>query len=623
MNTKIRNIGQFLLDVPQLFLREALENPYKFMIFTCLLIIAVGAFLPVRLQEIPAVISHLQVEMLMFLVFGVFVLAQKNKSIIFSTEAPLLGRFLPWIQRHATLLTWVTMALIFAGGLSVRLWHLAILDPYTDENAHLLEAVEFLRGDGVSYERSRFISGLIYLVWLVASPSRYEDYIFWSRVPSTIAGALTLVPLFLVARRISVPVALTSALMWATSPWAIGVSRYAREYAFYPLVILFALNAYLSIVEAIQKSGWSSLKRLIPHALVLILFCALALIDVASTLKVGFLVLAAAITWHICEFLLVQLNTGVTRRNRYLSYIVVAILVALGLIVHYGSIKGLGYNLHPRFLKAFLVSAGDSPTMWWSGYTIIERIPAFFIFIGGIVSGLRKDRQYFLFFSIFVGLLFFYYMMFDRYFRPRYCYYILPFYIIVISTGLYYLASLVKAFHIPAFRFVASIIIIAFLSSLFNYRNVQASVSTVEAVKPHKGRSGYFPATGEYHQEMRYTLDLLKKKATEEDVFITTVFQPILMLGMDVPKSRIFRYPYKNPKSKEKMQRIIREHPRGWMILDKRRHGKIGPVIFPIQRNASMTIGNRVLRLIIEKDETYIYRWRSIPYKEGETPTVQ
>ena len=612
LGKKLRNIVQLVLDSPQLLLREVLENPYKFMIFTCLLVVALGDFLPNRAREIPDIVFHLQVEVLIFLVFGVFVLAKKNETLLFAENdaGPFVLR-LGRISITANHLSLFLLLLIFLAALFIRLWHLTALDPYTDENAHLQEAYGFLHGEGKPYSRARFVSGLVYLMWKIASPRSYNDYIFWSRVPSVVAGALTVLPLYLVAEKISRPVALISCLLWSLSPWAIGVSRYTREYAFYPLVILFVFFAYLSIVDHIKESGLKEIRKVIPHIVVVLLYFVGALVDYKSTLKVGIIILSAAALWHTCEYLLSRLSKGITTANRYLSYIVVIIGILAIVVVNFGSISGLGYQLHPRFLNAFLVSSTTQPTMWWSGYEIIERIPSFFIFVACIYFGLSRNKHYFAVFSVFLVLLFFYYMMFNRYFRPRYCYYILPFFTIVIAAGIFALFKLLKIFRIVAFRIVAGGILIVFLFSIFDYQNVRDSVSTVEKIKSNKRtRTGDFPATGEYHQYFKQTLRFLSKRVREGDVFITTVFQPVLMLGLNIPTDRIYYFPYKSVDAEDKVEEIVRAHDRGWIILDERRHGKKEHARYPRKQGKQFSIADKTVKMVLNKDEAQIYQWQ-------------
>ena len=237
--------------------------------------------------------------------------------------------------------------------------------------------------------------------------------------------------------------------------------------------------------------------------------------------------------------------------------------------------------------------------------------------MGCIFSGIRKDREFFLYLALFTILLIFYYMFFKRYFRPRYCIYILPFFIIIIATSVNYLFYITRFFKsIPA-RGLAIIVVCIFLFPVFNYEKTELAISNSlsSPVSKSEGENegeeiegtGYFRATGEYHQNLRSTMDYLKDKIKPDDIFITTVFHPALILGLGAREENIYGFNYKNEKMYEIIEEIIYSNERGWMILDYRRHGKFIPVIYSLTDD--IYINNIKLELVRNQDEAQIFQW--------------
>jgi hypothetical protein len=122
--------------------------------------------------------------------------------------------------------------------------------------------------------------------------------------------------------------------------------------------------------------------------------------------------------------------------------------------------------------------------------------------------------------------------------------------------------------------------------------------------------SGYFSVTGEYHQNMQGVLNYLEERVADTDVFVTTVFQPVLNLEFQVPNRRIFYYSSKKKTHIKALQQIIKKHKTGWVILDARRFGSIDRSGFPTVKGRRARIENKTVRLVFEEDEARIYRWQ-------------
>jgi hypothetical protein len=205
--------------------------------------LAAASFPDVCLSTLFEIIHDLSTEILVVLVIAVVFLYRKY---------PILGAEDTWGARPGRkweIIAWIYVGLLIVAAISLRMIHLSILDPYTDENAHIRFAQKLIEGGSIPNSRAPLVSYLVYWFWKIGGPEYFAKYVYWSRVPGVIFGSLTGVPIYLIAKRVSQSVAVTACLLWTVCPWAIGVSRYAREYAYYPLFVLFLLWSFLKLAD--------------------------------------------------------------------------------------------------------------------------------------------------------------------------------------------------------------------------------------------------------------------------------------------------------------------------------------------------------------------------------------
>ena len=177
----------------------------------------------------------------------------------------------------AIILIIITFAII------VRVFKLEILDPYTDEYLHIIAAMEIMKSGHTDYTRCYFLTYITYIMFKFLG----QD-LFIARLPSVLFGVLTIIPLYLLASKISRPIGLASAFLWASSPWAIGVSRTVREYAVFPFFLLIFLYILVDLSERItllieQKRYPGKTEAF--AVLIVSIFLSYALVDYQSTFK--------------------------------------------------------------------------------------------------------------------------------------------------------------------------------------------------------------------------------------------------------------------------------------------------------------------------------------------------
>jgi hypothetical protein len=334
-----------------------------------------------------------------------------------------------------------------------------------------------------------------------------------------------------------------------------------------------------------------------------------------STIKVGFIVLAGAVLGRFAEAVIKAVKSGSARTARIYSLGALVLTLVGFLVLKYFSVSVFSYQMDRRYLAVFLSAAPFLPTMWWSGYSIIDGIMSLFIFSGAIAAAIRKDYNFFYFLGIFVLMLFFFYLFFDRYFKPRYCFYVLPIFTVVIAAGVYYILNLALVFRNNFSRVIGLFIAVFFILSIFSYKNTRDALNPiltnpVEKKKYSVRRTGYVNTTGEYHQDMRRVGMFLKRRIMEDDVFITTIFQPILTLGLKIPPEKVFHYNYKSENRVDRVKRIANKHKQGWLILDYRRNGKITKRKFSSKVGKPFKLGRRTMTLLFDRNEAQVFRWR-------------
>lgn len=486
----------------------------------------------------------------------------------------------------------------------LRFWNLTILDPYTDEYSHLLAAKDYLDTGVLNYTRARLVTYLAALFFRIGNPNSFYEYLFWGRVPGVIFSTLTAVPLYFLTRKISPPVALISTFLWATSPWAIGVAKTIREYAFYPFFILLGALALVKLLELLFDYKREYLLKIILCLIPIIAFIGYAFrYDIASTLRICGIIFAGIAAYY----LVLHFNQIKTlfKTNKVAFSLVILLVgsIAISMLV-YANRSGHHVNiahlkLSDYWFRIFFVPGGlSTPMHWWGDYSFIF-IAVFIAATGFFYAALNRRRKYFLHLAVFSALLIFFTFFFDRYGRPRYIFYALPFFIPLAAVSIEALVGYVNRIKPFSLRVIASLAVAIFLFQAFNYQNILYPVFSNE--------HGYVKTTNEHHDSLKSTMELLEREIGPDDVFITTIARSMLLLAFNIDKERISSYNYSRAERFEKVEKIIEENPQGFMILDWRRNGHFSEG-YP--KEGQFMIGNTIVEVIQNKDGMQVYRWK-------------
>lgn len=587
----IYSIIAFILLISIIFLfcvKKFFFNYDKEILFAILLFVFA---LPIRFPVIPALLLYLSATILFFLLTKQY----GDRKIILDSK---------WLDKINLLKSdkaLYTMLFIFIViAFLLRILNLNILDPYTDEYHHLMAAKEIIETGSTNYIRANLVSYLVALFYQIGNADTFYEYLYWGRMPGVIFSSLTVVPLFFLTKRISLTIALISSFLWATSPWAIGVAKTIREYAYYPFFIILASIALITLYDFILGFDKKNILKIMFLIITIVAFTYYAFfIDTASTLRIWAIVFAGISVYYLFS----NINTikKIYVNNKMLFIIIIlSVIIIIMLMLNYRSghviIEGLvatGYSFNIFFNS----TAKGMPMHWWGAYSYVF-IGLFLFFIAFMYALCKKKNEHFLYFVIFLVLMLFYTFFFARYFRPRYIFYLLPYFIPIISIAIYGLVKLIFKIKHKWIKIFTAIILSLFLFQVFNYQNVIYPITS--------DRHGYIKTTNEHHDYLGSWISLLEDQISSDDYFITSIFDTVLRYHFNISADRISGYNYMNENRFDKVRQIISEHPQGFMILDWRRNGHFAEG-FP--HEGPFYVGNTIVEVIQNKDGIQVYRW--------------
>ena len=511
-----------------------------------------------------------------------------------------LNKLNDYFSSHKKLLHISLLSLIVILAFILRIINLNILYPYTDEYAHLLAAKSYMESGSFSYTRASLVSYLAALFYWIGGATSFYEYLYWGRVPAVIFSSLTTIPIYFLARKISLPVALISAFLWAVSPWAIGVGKTIREYAFYPFIMLLVILVLIRLLELILDYEKSNLPKIILCFLPIVVFIYyIFMVDFASTLKISLVILPVIAAYYlIFKYENIKALYSQSRFTKtvtvLLSLLVLYFFVFFAPNLQHISITGLDFT----FVWLEFFGTRNVPMHWWWNHPF-QYLSLFICCIGLIYAYIKRFDYHYMYLIVFVFILLFFALFYDRYVRPRYIFYALPFFIPIIALGVCGLFNYLRKLEPIVLRVVSTLAVIIFLTQAFNYSNTLYPVTS--------DLHGYVRPTGEYHDQLSSTFAFLDNAIEEEDVFIGTIAIRFLVLKYDIETDRLYYHHYNRPDSFDRVRSIVEKNPQGLMILDSRRNPDDGTG-FP--REGSFFIGSTRIEVLQNKDNMQIYRWR-------------
>lgn len=491
------------------------------------------------------------------------------------------------------------LILVVSVGFSLRVLNLNILDPYTDEYAHLLTAKEMLEGFSYSEIYQRSFSIVTYPVFLAF---RYLGESLWvARFVGVLFNTLAVVPLYYSMKRIgSIKIAMLSVILYSTSPWMIAISRNVREYAYYPfyfyIALLCSIYLYQNLPKKITISNLlrtiiSDLKSLISVLYIATTLIYSLLIDNLSTAK------SVLIFYLIMSFFFIIRLDLKHKPTLILTSIigVLSTLFSINLLTNISSVS-LIPNINRYWIKIFFLS----PQQQWyyqkaEGVVIGALVFLYLILL--ISKRIRVEIKILM--LTWLGYMYFLTFHFSRYVRPRYAFSAEIFFIPVFAIVVWLLWRLAKFsmsnyFNRNSILFSFSLFIFIFL------------INFTWSMQPMSGsKHGYVPITDEYHDRMRETFEYVDKEAVEEDILISTVYESYSRWRNGNSYKDYYKYQSTDPNVIGLTKDLIRSSERGWVIVDNRR-GKLWNDGLPLE---SFYLDGKFIQYI-KIDSNHVYRWK-------------
>lgn len=487
---------------------------------------------------------------------------------------------------------------------AMRLWRLDLLEPYTDEYSHLQAGRLLSEGGGIRYTRAAIVTRAVAFAYQLNAPLDFMEYVTIGRIPGALMSALTVIPIYFLARRFGSSTAITAGVAWAVHPWATGVGRTIREYAYFPF---FSTLAVVLGVVAVRRASGRPFLGLTAVLAVAGATLAYARFDRASTFTAHALIIVGVVG----TFWFLQSFAEGTRAIRIalLSSVPAAVV---GLLVVLSSMNvPLDVNLADGALtgrRFYFVNlyAGGTAIVSLANFSAIGLLL--------VVASLRalrgSERHLFIALLVtFLGTLVGMTLGWDRYVRPRYGFFLLPIFIVLLSAGSVtiigrlwsMLETAVEESARTRTRIVLTVVLLVFAVPLADLTyNVRSE------------RHGYVRFTNEYHDRVSGVVAFMQREATASDALVATgvIVTPLRLVDADIvaDRGRVAGYGYRSSTRHELVKETIIANATGFVALDARRTGwtqSLPREDFRITAGG----GEICVRILDRIDSNWMWRW--------------
>lgn len=502
----------------------------------------------------------------------------------------------------------IVLFLIFGIALYFRWLFLDRIDTFRDEDHHITNAKMWLDLGYIQYQRSKLVTySVAFFAWLGHAVS-FHEYMYWGRIPGAFCGAVAVVPIYFLGKKISVTTGLIASFLWAMSPWAIGVSRNIREHTYYVLIILFFSLLFLSLIEKVINYKKENLKYILVYGvLIAALLVYSFFIDRFSTLKVSGAIFATLTGTYVLTHYEKVLD--LLKKNKILLVLSVGAFVGfLGLI---NRVKFIGWNNTSdiRWTDTFLYAGSPIPEHWWSAETP-DMYFIYFLILMVLIGGIRFRQRFSLMYTFsFLLIAAAFYFFFTRYFTPRYIFYNLSFFVLSIAASIYFLYEFSKSIKNPGLRLPFQLVMSIFLFIIFNPTNTYQSLANPETSK------GDFAlkTTGEFHNEKRgllLFLDQYDRDLIENEYgMISSIYEQVIHHEYDI--ECVHKFHYKESSRQREVEKYISGYDSGFMMLDYHRN-QLWRVGFPTDSSKAMKLAGKDVKLIFNQNLCQIYGWGDV-----------
>ncbi|MBU0497917.1 MAG: hypothetical protein KKG04_08205, partial [Candidatus Thermoplasmatota archaeon] len=374
--------------------------------------------------------------------------------------------FLLYIRNNKHIL-FLTFAIISA--FVIRIWRLDYLSPATDEYAHIIAAQHFLQDGLFYYKRGAITSyGTAFFIYLFGDANK----LYLSRLTSVFFGALSVIPIFYLSKRISPYVAYMSVLLWIISPFAIGYARYARMYSSYSLIYIFYFLITLLLCDQMKKEIWSKKTALLSVILSTVLLLNITLFKATADFKGVYLAIAIPATYLIFLTIKRILESSIIKPYKAVTVIIFSCAIVIGakLVIFSSDVSSFFTNkisFNSFYTDLFFSSGIADPAKAWQWFSGLPLHILFFITlsIGGTLYYYKNNTTRFIFWTFILGLLFTCLTINKN--ISRVAFFLLPFFTIISATGIIMLVKSVRQTN-KWLNFVSTIIVSFLLLTIYS-----------------------------------------------------------------------------------------------------------------------------------------------------------
>lgn len=388
--------------------------------------------------------------------------------------------------RKKALYVYASLFVIIIIGATLRAWNLDYIQGA--DNFNILSARSLHENGSFVYPRNKHLTYVISFFFDILGTH------FWvARIPTITLSIISIPAMYLLGSIINKKVGLLSALLLAISPMEIEGASFVREYSelflYSTLATFFLLHTYKQYSKNKIASDILFKKYIYTIIAIVLIVFTYSFVFNSDTLK-SLLSIVAFITVYLVYFFVKNEHSHHLKRVTIYLSILVILFVSFIFIPVTIFTKYLTYNQY--WLQVFFDPQVQVPMQWFS----FSGVTSFFIFTIFISSIFLKNNIllkvfYWVFFSILL-LFVFKYDATTHYLHARYLKYLMPIYIVIMSTSLLHLYhTLIKKsnnFFIKGFLIILACTILFPLSniihaskhdlSMFNSRPSKRQAST-------------------------------------------------------------------------------------------------------------------------------------------------
>jgi hypothetical protein len=495
------------------------------------------------------------------------------------------------VRRSVIALDWGIVIGTIALAILLRVFNLDRLPPLTDEFLHLLAAKAIANGSSLNtvYQRS-----LLIVTLPVVLSFRVFGFKLWAaRLPGVLFNSLAIIPLYLITKKINRPIAFLSCILFATNPWLIAVSRYVREYGYYPFYFYWIIYGMIVLYENIpndflangRKTSFGS-NIIFPAAVLLLPIIYIAMLDSDSTFKL--------ISTAYGVFGLFVLSKIFVKSKAFMGFLTILAILFLGALYLYSKKSGdIAFHAMQNYWLRYFFS---NPQQQWYFHRL-----AIIPIIGlacAVFLGLQVRKVNFipsLFIALFSISLFFYIFFFNRYIQARYLFDLEFWFVPLVATGFwciwFFLKLSFSGKKLP-------VILISLILLALSINGSQILLSTFY------DNYGWMPITEEYHNDVSMTRSFLLDKVKPGDALISIDYAQYVTFEGNSAFVAIYSYNLQDKNPGGYVLSIVSQNNSGWIVLDDQRYEATKPL--PLK---TIFIDNKKIEYMGEVANEYIWRW--------------